>query len=252
MIHWVSAGPPVTAAFLGSLVECVEAATIVLAVGTVRGWRSALLGTVAGLATLAGLVVAFGPVLTMIPLAWLQVVIGVLLLLFGMSWLRKAVLRAAGRLALHDETRIFESATAGLAATKTAIGLRWDPIAAVTTFKAVVLEGLEVVFIVLAAGAAGHVIAPAGLGAAGAGLAVAVAAAVLRRPLARVPENLLKFSVGVLVASFGAFWFDEGVGLHWPGADLAIVGLATVFVGASLLATALLARARHDVRERGA
>jgi uncharacterized membrane protein len=161
MINWIHAGPAVTAAFLGSLVECVEAVTIVLAVGTVRGWRSALLGTVAGLALLAGLVVVLGPALGVIPLSVLQLVIGLLLLLFGLSWLRKAVLRAAGRLALHDEARIFAGARATLTATDGAI--RWDTIALVTTFKAVVLEGLEVVFIVLTVGAAGHVLVPASL-----------------------------------------------------------------------------------------
>src|SRR5712692_8266874 len=150
MINWIHAGPSVTAAFLGSLVECVEAVTIVLAVGTVRGWRSALLGTAGGLAVLTTLVVVLGPALGVIPVTVLQLVVGLLLLLFGLSWLRKAVLRAAGRLALHDEERIFAGATAALTAT--------DTIALVTTFKAVVLEGIEVVFIVLAVGAAGHVL----------------------------------------------------------------------------------------------
>src|SRR6266446_6111722 len=133
MIDWIHAGPAVTAAFLGSLVECVEAVTIVLAVGTVRGWRSALLGTAAGLALLAALVVVLGPALGIIPLPVLQLVIGLLLLLFGVSWLRKAVLRAAGRLALHDEERIFVGTAAALTATEGAI--RWDTIALVTTFK---------------------------------------------------------------------------------------------------------------------
>ncbi|PYM78594.1 MAG: hypothetical protein DME13_28625 [Candidatus Rokuibacteriota bacterium] len=214
MIDWIHAGPSVTTAFLGSLVECVEAVTIVLAVGTVRGWREALLGAAGGLAVLTVLVVGLGPALAVIPLTVLQLVIGVLLLLFGLSWLRKAVLRAAGIIPLH--------------------------------FKAVVLEGLEVVFIVLAVGAAGHMIVPASLGAVGAAIVVALAALALRGPLTRVPENTLKLSVGVLIGSFGAFWIGEGLGFHWPGADLAVLGLAVAFLAASLLATAVLRRSRGD------
>jgi uncharacterized membrane protein len=248
MINWIHAGPSITAAFLGSLVECVEAVTIVLAVGTVRGWRSALLGAATGLAVLTALVVVLGPALGVVPLAVLQLVIGLLLLWFGLSWLRKAVLRAAGRLALHDEARIFAGASAALTATEGPVATRWDTIALVTTFKAVVLEGIEVVFIVLAVGAAGHVIVPASLGAAGAAIAVALAALALRRPLASVPENTLKFSVGVLIAAFGAFWLGEGLGFHWPGGDVAILALGGAFLGLSLLATAILGRATEERR----
>jgi uncharacterized membrane protein len=235
MIDWIHAGPSVTAAFLGSLVECVEAVTIILAVGTVRGWRSALLGTAGGLAVLTALVVVLGPALGVIPVTVLQLVIGLLLLLFGLSWLRKAVRRAAGTIPFHDERKAFESATAALGGTGGATPGRWDTIAIVTTFKAVVLEGVEVAFIVLTVGAAGHMIIPASLGAVGAGIAVALAALALRRPLARVPENTLKFSVGILLASFGAFWIGEGLGFHWPGGDLAILGLAGGFLVMSLL-----------------
>src|SRR5713101_5320788 len=205
MIDWIHLGPSVTAAFLGSLVEFVEALTIILAVGTVRGWRSALLGTAGGLAVLTALVVVLGPALGVVPVTVLQFVIGLLLLLFGLSWLRKAVRRAAGTIPLHDERKAFESATAALDGTGAATPSRWDTVAIVTTFKAVVLEGVEVAFIVLTVGAAGHMILPASLGAASAGVVVALAALALRRPLARVPENTLKFSVGVLLASFGAF-----------------------------------------------
>jgi uncharacterized membrane protein len=226
MMNWMHAGPSLMAAFLGSLVECVEAATIVLAVGTVRGWRSALLGTVAGLASLSALVVILGTTLENIPLTALQLVIGTLLLLFGLNWLRKAVLRAAGVLPRHDEVRAFASTAATLAKSSAATSQTWDAVALVTTFKAVVLEGVEVVFIVLSVGAAGHLLVPASVGAVAAGLAVTLAAFILRRPLASVPENTLKFSVGVLLASFGAFWIGEGAGLHWPGADLSILGLA--------------------------
>lgn len=242
MINWIHAGPSVTAAFLGSLVECVEAATIVLAVGTVRGWRSALLGAVGGLAVLATLVVVLGPALGAIPVTVLQLVIGLLLLLFGLSWLRKAVRRAAGTIPLHDERRAFASATAALGGAGAATSSRWDTIAMITTFKAVVLEGVEVAFIVLTVGAAGHMIIPASLGAAGAAVAVALAAVALRRPLARVPENTLKFSVGILLGSFGAFWMGEGLGFHWPGGDLAILGLAGGFLMMSLLMIVVVRR----------
>jgi uncharacterized membrane protein len=239
MINWIHAGPVVTAAFLGSLVECVEALTIVLAVGTVRGWRSALVGTAGGLGVLAALVTVLGPALSAIPITVLQLVIGVLLLLFGLSWLRKAVLRAAGIMPLHDEGRAFDKTTAAL---KGSVGAgatssRWD---AVAMIKAVVLEGIEVVFIVLTVGAARHMIVPASLGAAGAGIVIALAALAVRRPLSRVPENTLKFSVGVLLASFGAFWVGEGLGLPWPGADLSIIGLAAVVLVSSLLAIAVV------------
>ena len=203
MINWIHVGPSVTAAFLGSLVEFVEALTIVLAVGTVRGWRSALLGTAGGLMVLTALVVVLGPALGVIPITLLQLVIGLLLLLFGMNWLRKAVLRAAGIIPLHDEGEIFRSATATLRPHERQ-AIRWDTIAIVTTFKAVVLEGL--VFIVLAVGTAAHMMVPVSLGAAAAGLVVAVAGVALRRPLARVPENTLKLAVGVLRISRSSGW----------------------------------------------
>jgi Ca2+/H+ antiporter, TMEM165/GDT1 family len=239
-MNWIHAGPSLTAAFLGSLVECVEAATIVLAVGTVRGWRSALLGTTVGLAGLTALVFVLGPTLGAIPLTALQLVIGALLLVFGLNWLRKAVLRAAGVMTRHDEVRAFASTTAALAKTSAGMSGRWDAVALVTTFKAVVLEGIEVVFIVLSVGAAGHMLVPASLGAVAACVAVALTALILRRPLANIPENTLKFAVGVLLTSFGAFWIGEGAGLHWPGADLSILGLAGGFLTLSLVCVVAL------------
>ena len=242
MIDWIHAGPALTAAFLASLVECVEAATIVLAVGTVRGWRSALAGMAAGLALLIALVVVLGPALGMIPLTVLQLVIGALLLLFGLSWLRKAVRRAAGTIPFRDEERAFASATTALAVAAAPTPGRWDTVAMITTFKAVVLEGIEVAFIVLTVGATGHMIIPASVGAASAAFAVALAAIALRRPLARVPENTLKFSVGILLASFGTFWVGEGLGVPWVGGDLAILGLAAAFLSIALLVIAVLRR----------
>jgi len=254
MITWIHAGPSVAAAFLGSLVECVEAATIVLAVGTVRGWRSALAGALAGVAVLAGLVGLLGPALSTIPVSLLQVVIGVLLLLFGLSWLRKAVMRAGGVMPLRDEQRAFASTTATLRMpTATTSRRRWDRVALIASFKAVLLEGVEVVFIVLAAGAASQTILPASLGAVGATLVVTLAALALRRPLARVPENTLKFTVAVLLASFGTFWVVEGLGIPWPGGDLAILGLAAAFLAGSLVMVEVLRRHAGAMRRsRGA
>jgi len=243
MIDWIHAGPALTAAFLASLVECVEAATIVLAVGTVRGWRSALVGMAAGLALLIALVVVLGPALGIVPLTVLQLVIGVLLLLFGLSWLRKAVLRAARVMPLHDERRAFAATTTALGAIAPAASGGWD------TFEAMVLECIAVVFIVLSVGAAHQMIVPASLGAAAAGVAVALAALVLRRPLASVSENTLKFSVGVLLASFGAFWIGEGLGFHWPGADLSILGLAGGFL---ILSSVTVVALRTETTQRGA
>lgn len=241
MIDWTHAGAAGLAAFLASFVEFVEALTIVLAVGTVRGWRPALLGASAGVVLLVVLVLALGPLLGQIPIAWLQVVVGVLLLLFGMRWLRKAVLRAAGVLPLHDEATIYD-AESRMLRDAAASGDPGDVVALVTSFKAVVLEGLEVVFIVIAIGAAGEALAPAALGATAALLIVIGLGFALHRPLARIPENTLKFAVGVLLSAFGLFWFGEGVGFEWPAADLALLALVPGFFLAALLALALARR----------
>jgi uncharacterized membrane protein len=242
MSVWTQAGPSIVAAFLASLVEFIEALTIVLAVGIIRGWKPALLGAAAGAVVLAILTLVFGPLLDAIPIGVLQVSVGMLLLLFGMRWLRKAILRAAGIVPLHDETKVFESETAELRALGTASENILDPVAVVTTFKAVLLEGLEVVFIVIAVGAAGKTLFPAVIGAAAAGVLVVVLGLVLHRPLAKVPENALKFVVGVLISAFGVFWIGEGLGFGWPGGDLAVLALAIVLLAASLI-TAWLARA---------
>lgn len=226
------AGAAVLAAFLASLVEAVEALTIVLAVGFVRGWRPALLGTAAGLAVLAIIVIALGPALRIVPLHALQLAIGILLLLFGMRWLRKAILRAASVIPLHDEAAAFGHETAALrAAARQSRG--WDVVAIVTALKAIVVEGLEVVFIVIAVGATSGLLLPASFGAVAACLLVAMLGLALHRPLARVPENMLKFAVGVLLSAFGLFWIGEGLALPWPGEDLAIpVLIAVVFLTA--------------------
>lgn len=222
------------ASFLASSVECVEALTIVLAVGIVRGWRPALAGTGIALALLAVLVAVFGPSLSLIPLAGLQVAIGILLVLFGMRWLRKAVLRAAGIVPLHDEAAAYSSEIEAL---RRGAGILagWDAVAVATSFKAVMLEGIEVVFIVIALGAAGNALVPASIGAIAAGILVILVGLLLHRPLARVPENALKLAVGVMLSSFGTFWLGEGYGLVWPGSDFAILGLMAGFAAAALL-----------------
>jgi Ca2+/H+ antiporter, TMEM165/GDT1 family len=231
-----------TAAFLASLVEAVEALTIVLAVATVRGWRQAGLGALAGLALLVLIVVALGPLLDHVPLHLLQLVIGILLLLFGMRWLRKAILRSAGVIPLHDEAAAFATETEELRAQVHRQEARLDWLAAIASFKAVLLEGLEVVFIVIAVGAGRELLVPASIGAIAACLLVAGAGLVIHRPLARVPENTLKFTVGVMLSAFGVFWTGEGLGVAWPGADLAIVAFAALFLIVALAAVAFVRR----------
>jgi|SRR5579872_1060580 len=229
MIAWATAAPAVTAAFAASTVEVVEAFTIVLAVATLRGWRPALTGAFAALGALALIVLALGPLLELVPLQALAMTIGVLLLLFGLGWLRKAVLRAAGLMALHDEEAIFEKEKQRIGAETTSVRSA-DWLVGIAAFKAVLLEGLEVVFIVLAVGAGRGLLWPAALGALAAFAAVMGVGLVIHRPLARVPENTLKFGVGVMLSSFGVFWTGEGLGVAWPGGDLALLGLAIVFL----------------------
>ncbi|MDF1793590.1 MAG: hypothetical protein P1U88_16875 [Thalassobaculaceae bacterium] len=247
MTDWSSLAPAVGAAFLASLVEVVEAFTIVLAVATVRGLRPAVTGTLAALAVLAATVLVLGPLLERVPIEALQLVIGILLLLFGLGWLRKAALRAGGVIALHDEEAIFARERAGLEAAvqgetsgNRARSLDW--IAGITAFKAVLLEGLEVVFIVIAVGAGRGMLAPAALGALAACALVLTVGALMHKPLSRVPENTLKFGVGVMLSAFGVFWTGEGLGVAWPGHDLALLVLAVLFLGAGLLAASLARR----------
>lgn len=233
MTSWTTAAPAVLAAFLASLVEFVEAFTIVLAVAGARGWRPALIGAAAGLILLALLILAFGAAIDEAPLYLLQLIVGALLLLFGLRWLRKAILRAAGIVALHDETRAFAAEQEALRQAA-ARARRLDWLAGATAGKAVVVEGLEVVFIVIAVGAGRGLLVPASLGALAALALVVAIGALVRRPLARVPENALKFCVGIMLSAFGLFWTGEGLGVAWPGGDLAIPGFVLL-----LLATAL-------------
>jgi uncharacterized membrane protein len=243
-LAWSTAAPAVGSAFLASLVEVVEAFTIVLAVATLRGWRPAASGAAAALGVLGVLVALFGPLLGRVPLHLMLLAIGVLLLLFGMGWLRKAILRAAGVIPLHDENAIF-AARAGEFADADAgagPGAALDWIAALTAFKAVLLEGLEVVFIVIAVGAGRGLLWPASLGALAAGAVILAAGVAIRKPLARIPENTLKFAVGVMLSAFGVFWTGEGLGIAWPGRDLALVAFAVLFLALGLATASLLRR----------
>jgi uncharacterized membrane protein len=212
------------AVFLACAVEAVEALTIVLAAGTSRDWRSALSGVTAGVMLLAVVVAVLGPAVTAIPLAGLRLVVGGLLLIFGLQWLRKAILRASGLKAMHDEDAIFAAEVAAArAAPATRRGVVPDAYAFTLSFKGVVLEGLEVVFIALTFGANQHDIPLAALAATAAVVAVAATGIAVRAPLARVPENTMKFAVGVMLTSFGIFWGAEGAGASWPGSDAALL-----------------------------
>ena len=230
--------------FLACTVEAVEALTIVLAVGTVRSWRPSLYGVGAATLVLAVLVAALGPALSAVPIGALRVIVGGLLLVFGLQWLRKAILRAAGLKALHDELGNFaeETERARLAPAGTGSREPFDGYAFTVSLKAVLLEGLEVVFIVLTFGANQHRV---GLAAIAAALAVVLVIAVgfaVRAPLARVPENAMKFAVGIMLTSFGAFWSAEGAGAHWPGGDGALLVIIPGLALTSLAMVALLRR----------
>ena len=233
-MSWLHASTAFVAAFLASLVECVEALTIVLAVGTTRGWRASLLGAGASAVVLILLIAAFGPALGRIPITTLQLVVGILLLLFGIRWLRKAILRAAGVLAMHDEARIYEREAELMREAGAPARARFDTIAFVACFKAVTLEGLEVTFTVLAIGAGGSLLL-ASLGAALAALLVIALGLVLHHPLSRVPENTLKFIVGIMLTAFGIFWIGQGLHYPWPGEDVALLGLIAALVALSML-----------------
>jgi len=246
-MSWSTDMPAISAAFFASTVEVVEAFTIVLAVATLRSWRPAVLGTGAALITLAAIVLAVGPLLGRIPIEYLQLAIGILLLLFGLGWLRKAALRAAGVIPLHDEDAIFarESAELSEEAKRRKDSLDW--IAGITAYKAVLLEGLEVAFIVIAVGAGRGMIVPASIGALAACVLVLAIGALVHKPLSKVPENTLKFGVGVMLSAFGVFWTGEGLGIHWPGEDMALFVFAAAFLIAGLLAAGLARQPRKEI-----
>ena len=235
----------VLAAFLASAVEMVEALTIVLAVGVTRGWRSALIGVATATAALAVVVAALGPALTLIPINWLRLVVGALLLIFGLQWLRKAIMRASGYKALHDEDATFreEAEAAREAGTVVRAGMDWYSFT--LSFKGVFLEGLEVAFIVLTFGSTQGSIPLAALGAAAAIIIVGVVGVAVHAPLSRVPENTLKFAVGVMLTTFGVFWGAEGAGVEWPGKDGAILAILAFVLIISFGLVALL-KQRHE------
>jgi uncharacterized membrane protein len=237
--YWAHLAPTILAAFFAAMVEFVEALTVILAVGAVRGWRGALSGAVAALAVLLALIAVLGPALRAIPLGWVQIVIGAMLLLFGLRWLRKASLRAAGIIPLHDEAAAYAKETERLRIHGGATP-GFDRIGFAAAFQITMLEGVEVVFIVIAIGAGGAgLLLPAGLGASAALVVVIALSLAVHRPLSQIPENTLKFIVGVLLSAFGAFWFGEGAGVAWPGGDGAIVGLIAGFAAVALLTTRL-------------
>ena len=247
-IRWSHAAPSILAAFCASFVEFVEALTVILAVGSIRGWRSALSGTSLALVILLGIVAALGPTLAHIPIGFIQIIVGALLLLFGLRWLRKAILRAAGVIPLHDEKAAFAKESARLRALGDqglpTGGTRLDAMAFATSFQITMLEGMEVVFIVIAIGAGGTgLLIPASLGALAALVVVATLGIAIHRPLANIPENTLKFAVGVLLSGFGTFWMGEGLAISWPGGDWAVLALSLGFL-ITALATLQLCRAR--------
>ncbi|MDE2016305.1 MAG: hypothetical protein KGI57_01220 [Hyphomicrobiales bacterium] len=230
MGSWSTFASALAASFLASMVEVVEAFTIVLAVGVTKGWRPALTGAAAAAVVLAATVALFGPALALAPVGPLRVAVGLFLLAFGGRWLRKAILRAAGRIPMRDEDEAYARETQELASAGAD-----GRLAAVASFKAVFVEGFEVVLIVLAVGAGRGLVLAASIGALAAAALVLAAGFALRHPLSRVPENALKFAVGMLLVSFGLFWLGEGAGIAWPGGDAAILALlgavaATAFV----------------------
>ncbi len=242
--------------FLACTVEAVEALTIVLAVGTTRSWSSAMAGVGAATVVLAAIVAAFGPALTALPIDVLRVVVGGLLLIFGLQWLRKAILRSTGLKAKHDELQSFreESEAARAAARGRSSGFdghafAFDSYAFTISFKGVLLEGLEVAFIVLTFGANQHRIGLAAGAAAVAVLVVLAAGLLARAPLAKVPENTMKFAVGVMLSSFGMFWGAEGAGARWPGDDAALLAIVP---GVLIVANAMVVILRRSLRSAAA
>ena len=228
-------------AFIASAVEFVEAMTIVLAVGVTRGWRAPVVGSLAAALTLALIIGTLGvAIVTLVPELALKAFVGALLLLFGLRWLRKAILRFAGIVALHDEELIYQKELSELRAQ----GIErkeFDRIGALVAYKAVLLEGTEVAFIVIAFGAGGpSALNSAIVGAVAAGVIVILLAIALRQPLTMVPENLMKFGVGAILSAFGVFWFAEGLGMHWPGDALSILVILAVFLAASWFAARML------------
>jgi uncharacterized membrane protein len=228
--------------FVASAVEFVEALTVVLAVGVTRQWRSTLLGVGAAIVVLIALIAVLGAAIAaLVPIELLRLVVGAVLIVYGLQWLTKAVLRAAGARASRDEQENFGRQVARLADEPAPAATGMDWISFTVAFKGVLLEGLEIAFIVVTFGAAGGQLVPAAIGAGLAGIGVLAIGAAVRRPLARMPENQMKFGVGLMLVSFGTFWAGEGIGIDWIGGDLAILLLLAGYVATSLLAVRLVA-----------
>jgi len=237
----VTALPLILTVFVACAVEAIEALTIVLAAGLTREWRSTFQGMAVALAVLAAIVAAVGPTITLLPLTALRLVVGALLAIFGLQWLRKAILRATGYKSLHDEASAYlREVAAAKAASTSSRGRVHDWYAFTLAFKGVLLEGLEVVFIVITFGANQHNVGAAVIGAAAAVIVVAVTGVLVRAPLAKVPENAMKFAVGIMLTSFGIFWGAEGAGVSWPGQDAALLVLVPVVALVALCYTVLL------------
>jgi uncharacterized membrane protein len=239
----LGAGALFIAVFLACVVEAVEATTIVLAAGTARDWRSASTGVFAALIVLAAITAALGPAVSALPINALRLFVGALLLIFGLQWLRKAILRASGHKALHDEDAIYrEQLAAARSEPGHKAGLVPDLLGFTLSFKGVLLEGLEVVFIALTFGGNAHQIPLAALAAVSAVVLVALAGVAIRAPLARVPENTMKFVVGVMLTSFGTFWGAEGAGAQWPKSDAALLVIVPAIAVFALGLVAVLKR----------
>jgi uncharacterized membrane protein len=235
----------VLAVFGASLVEMVEALTLVVAAGVSRGWRSALEGAAAAVVVLAVLVIAVGvPLIRYVPIDALRVIVGALLLVLGLGWLRKAILRSSGHKAPHDEDKIYDETVAEIRAesgdTPAVRVTGRDPVGFAVAFKGVFLEGTEVVLIVISLGAAQHRLGLAALAAGAAIVLVTIVGVIVSRQLSEVPENTIKTAVGIMLTSFGVFWVGEGAGVHWPGSDLAIPVLVGFFLVVYFSYTALL------------
>lgn len=241
------------AAFLACTVEAVEATTVVVAVGVTRGWKSPLRGMAAAIGVLAVVIAILGPAISSIPLDPLRLVVGALLLIFGLGWVRKAILRASGFKDLHDEDAIYRKKIAEARAAGTAeVGrLGGDPYGFSLAFKSVLLEGLEVAFIVVTFGANAHNIPVAALAAALAIVVVVLVAVKVRGPLSKVPENTIKYAVGVLLTSFGTFWGAEGAGAHWPGSDASLLAIIPLTALVTFALVAILRSSRQRFTPTG-
>jgi uncharacterized membrane protein len=259
----------ILAVFGASTVEMVEALTIVVAAGVTRGWRSALEGAAAAVVVLALIVGSVGvPLIHYVPIDALRVVVGALLLVLGLSWLRKSILRASGHKALHDEDAIFAATAAQLSSVETDRGSvsvsvsvsesgseesgreksRRDGVAFAVAFKGVFLEGMEVVLIVVSLGASQHRLGIAAIAAGAAAVLVAAVGAFVAKQLSQVPENTIKTVVGIMLTSFGLFWVGEGSGVHWPGSDVAIIGLIGLFFFVTMISVAWLRKLQPSGR----